>query len=592
MSTPRERTRDLYEELPGCARPPLISLPDPDDLESLERDLQGAKTHSLSFKTLRAVLNFLGFKKFQQSLTEDKLEGLLRRYDFRRINECAPALSATVNLADDPRGISPVERAATLLLAARQFYSEIRSGALVPDKHRGEVLEMGQYPNLFATSTIWEGRSRRPRIFKSTDTAHVIIAIGRQLYSLDLGELESGLSVGSLQEALRELVERAGNNPLHADEPSLGLLTCAKYETQRKAFRFLQKVGENRQTLQMLRHSVLTLCLDLDQMPESDGEAAHMAHSENLCNRWHHSSLQLVVFGNAKACAIFKFDACIDGNAMTRGAAEIQKRAARFPLQSQASPSVPVLPAATLLRCQIAPVHIRRAWKDVRSILDNQKATFEIRGVGRLFFKTCNVDPIPAFILALHLTFVHLTGKSARIAQMLTLSKYRCMGLTAAVVTTPEMKSFSQYMTGNEVRPDQAFALMLAAIDAQIEECRKARSHLPFSQLIPLFSYSLRGIRKIYGVVIVFTCWLIGIKWAAEVIVSHPSFFPEAPMLGRPGVRLPYVKYFGLHYRMLDDSIIVTMMPSLDWSIANAEVMSVLKKKLQDLKEMIGERKA
>jgi len=67
---------------------------------------------------------------------------------------------------------------------------------------------------------------------------------------------------------------------------------------------------------------------------------------------------------------------------------------------------------------------------------------------------------------------------------------------------------------------------------------------------------------------------------------SNPSH-AEAPMLGRPGVRLPYLKYFGLHYRIDDEDITITMMPSIDWSIPNAEFISILEKELNRLKEII-----
>jgi len=562
----------------------LIPLPDPDDLETLERDLTGFSRHSLSIKILHRVLGALGFKKFQQQLTEQSLEKLLRSCDLRRLGQCAPTISATVNLVDDPRDVSPLQRAATILLAARQLYAEIRSGTLLPDRFRDQALEMGQYPNLFATSIVWDGW--RPRVFKSTDTSHVTLAIGRRLYSLDIGALEADLPIEALQEVLEELVEHSRCTPLPADAPALGLLSCAKPATQRKAFRLLRKDGGSRKTLEALRHSLFTLCLDLDQQPATDAAAAHMAHSENLANRWHQASLQLVVFGNAKACAIFKFDACIDGNTMMRGAAEIQQRAARIPLHSGSDQPFSVAPAVTELPCRIGQSHLRRARRDVRAILDNQQATFEISNIGRRFFQTRNVDPVPAFMLALHMTVTHLTGQSARIEQQLALSKYRGMGLTTAVVTTPEMDRFTQYANGAEIENGKARALMQAAIDAQKQACRQARSHLPFSQLIPLFTCYLQGWQKIKVAAIVVACKLLGVKWYSDIIVSHPSIFPEASMLGRPGVRLPYLNFFGLHYRMMDDSITVTMMPSVDWDIPNSHFVRVLEERLRRLQDI------
>ena len=47
-------------------------------------------------------------------------------------------------------------------------------------------------------------------------------------------------------------------------------------------------------------------------------------------------------------------------------------------------------------------------------------------------------------------------------------------------------------------------------------------------------------------------------------------------MVGRPGVRLPYVRYFGLHYQMLDDRTRFTVMPGRSWTIPNAEFAAEL----------------
>jgi hypothetical protein len=80
-------------------------------------------------------------------------------------------------LDDDPRRLSWEDRAATLLFGAREFHDDIRSGALPPDMHRGQALEMGLYPNLFSTCLIVDGK--RSRIFKSRKTDHVVVAVAR-----------------------------------------------------------------------------------------------------------------------------------------------------------------------------------------------------------------------------------------------------------------------------------------------------------------------------------------------------------------------------------------------------------------------------
>ncbi len=60
--------------------------------------------------------------------------------------------------------------------------------------------------------------------------------------------------------------------------------------------------------------------------------------------------------------------------------------------------------------------------------------------------------------------------------------------------------------------------------------------------------------------------------------------------MGRPGIRLPYVKYFGLHYQILDDSVLLTFMPGMKWSIPNSELVAVLGESLELIRSIVTER--
>lgn len=90
-------------------------------------------------------------------------------------------------LEDDPRRLNWEDRAATLLFGAKEFHDDIRSGALPPDMHQGQALEMGQYPNLFSTRLIVDGK--KARIFKTKKTDHVAVAVVGRLHLLDVGRL-------------------------------------------------------------------------------------------------------------------------------------------------------------------------------------------------------------------------------------------------------------------------------------------------------------------------------------------------------------------------------------------------------------------
>ncbi|MEK7785154.1 MAG: choline/carnitine O-acyltransferase, partial [Chloroflexota bacterium] len=432
-----------------------------------------------------------------------------------------------------------------------------------------------------------------PRIFKSANFSQITVVVARRFYLLKIGDLGPETTIEQLEEALTGLVQAAQHNRLQADEPAPGILTCADHATQCKAFRQLQKIGINVESLSAIRHSLLTLCLDLDSNPASYAEAAYLAHSGNCANRWHHSSLQLVVFGNAKACAICSFSAYLDGNTMMRAAAEIQKRAAARPLSNGLSRNAACLTPAVELRWQISGDLIRRARQDLQTVLDNQQATFEIEGLGQSFFAAHAVEPIPAFVVALAMTTKQLTGRAVGIVQFLAASKYRCLGLAVASVSTPEVKRFVDYLDGDDAQHAQTAALLREAIISQERECRKVRQRLPLAEIIALFVLSKKGVSRLYVTLVVALAFallrLFGLYRPVEneVAVSHPVICPEAPVVGRPGARLPYQKYFGLHYQILEDRIIVTVMPSVRWMIPNVELIAVLSENLKRIQGIV-----
>jgi hypothetical protein len=584
-----ERTRDLYEKIAGYPEPPLVPLPESDDWEVLEGlDLRSSHAARL---VVRAAMLATGFDTFRKELPVT-IENLLRQCDLRGGYLRGPVVSATLALIDDPREQKPISRAATLLWAARGLYQEVASGRLRPDEWRGQALEMGQYPNLFSTSLIVEGKEAR--LFKSTDVAHVIVAVGGRFYRLDVGEPGSDTTVDQLDKALTDIVARALACDPVADDACIGVLTAADHTTQLEAFEEIQRDPANAAGLTSFRHSFVTLCLDLDHNPTSEADAALFTHSRNFANRWYRSSLQIVVFGNARACAICSFSAYLDGHTMMRAGSELQQRAANCPLVSRAKRGAGNLPPAVELSMNVRPALIRRAYQDLELILDHQQATFDMEGLGRDTFSAHNVDPVPAFVLGLQLATKRLLGRTASVAQFLSMSKYRCMDLVTANVTTPEAMSFVDYLDSDQVQSDRTMTLLGEAIDSQTRECRRVRRCIPMSDVVSLFQLSRKGAQQKYvNSVLVVTGLLLRLLGQfdparrREVVISHPEIYPEVTIVGRPGVRLPYVKYFGLHYQMLPGKTVVTLMPSVNWNVPNVELIAQLRAGLERIQSCL-----
>lgn len=572
-----ERTRDVYEHIAGYPKPPLVPLPEPEDLSSLER--MGITLTTAARAIVRAAMAISGFSSFRKKLSEN-LETLLRRTNLRGPGLFAPVISATLALADDPGRTDPADRAAALVFGVRDFHADVMAGRLAPDELRGQPLEMGQYPNLFSTSLIVE--RGRPRVFKSLETSQITVVAEGQVYLLDT----TGAGLADLRDALEAIAVRAGKDAAHGSL-SAGIFTSASHRFQIAAFRRWESIPRNAESLRALRESFLTVCLDLTGNPANYAEAARLAHSTNLQNRWQHSSLQLVVFGNGKACAICNFSAYLDGNTMMRGAAGISTRAAAQPANP---PGIRRPPPARKLEWVLQPEGVEQAWATVRPLLDDQQATFEITGFGRDLFQTNGVAPVPAFVLALQMAANRLTAETPHITQFLSMSRYRAMDLVTADVTTPEVLEF--------VRSGDDPSLLRAAIESQARECRKARRYLNLFEMFSLFVASGTPLEQRYRLAIGGAASILLRRLGfmkrskRDILISHPEIYPDIPVVGRPGIRLPYVKYFGLHYQILPDRIVVTLMPGKTWKVPNAELVDELKTALGRVAAAICRRKA
>lgn len=581
-----ERTRDVFEQIGSYAKSPMIPLPDFNDSATYQNE--GIKPGFFARSMIKTAMATSGFKSFYAQLP-NRLEDLLRQHNLRLPGLHSPVISATLVLKDDDRNLNPIQRAATLLMGARNLYDDLMGGRLEPDQYKGQPLEMGQYPNLFATSLIVEGK--KARVFKSKITSKILVIIGGKYYLLEVGNLGVDTTLPQIVESLRQLVTHSQKNKIKADATSPGIITCASNRTQLRAFHQLLKDEVNRNSYLALRHTFFTLCLDLDTYPSSDAEVMFVGHSKNYENRWFHSSLQLVVFGNARACAICNFTTYLDGNTMMRGAAELQQRAAACQLGIQTTNTPIVSNSAIELNWKIDQRFIQQAERDLKFISDAQQATFEINGIGKKFFKAHGIDSVPTFIIALQMTANQLVGKKVLIEQFLTLSKYRCMDLTTAIVTTDEMLRFIEYIAGRLIDTTSARDLLNEAINSQSRECRKVRRFLSLNIILNLFFRSEKLFLKFYASIII--CLVVVIlrvfgiyksRPPREIIVSHPEIYPEVPLVGRPGIRLPYVKYFGLHYQIFEEKIIITMMPGIKWKVSNAELIKSLQKNLERIK--------
>ncbi|HKX29250.1 MAG TPA: choline/carnitine O-acyltransferase, partial [Blastocatellia bacterium] len=592
---------EIYEDLPGCPKPPLVPFPAFDYLVSSEHS--GIQYKQVPRWLVKAWWTMTGFRSFYRRLPQ-QIERLLREREIHGpLNGLVNA--ATVALKDDPSNVTPADRATSLIFALYDLYEDVRSGNFEPDRYQGEVLEMGHYLNLFSTSFIVE--EGKPRLFKSTNASDLTVIIEGKYFSLRVGPPNPETSFKQLKQALADVIEEARKSPPNLSA-SPGPVTCAEGPTQLEIFSRLAEDPVNVESLMALRHSLATVCLDLDTFPASAAEAALIAQSGNCGNRWFHSSLQLVVFGNGLACLILHPGANLPGDTSIRAADEIQFRALKYRDDANEIPEPgPSLPPARELKWNIERDLLIRARADLEKVIDTQQSSFEIRGIGKTFFASHQISGVPVFIIALQMAIKRLTGRIDIIAQFLTMTKYRCMSFVTAAVTTKEVIDFVNYLDGRDFRQsdgpelERAFASLQRAVDSQIQECRRVRRYLPFQVAYDLFLMSNRKsksrFQRLRGVI---AGRIIGLAHRAglieltrmnrHVLASHPRTYSNLSILGRPGIRLPYIADFGIHYQLHDDKIITTIMPSLTWSFPNTALIAALEESLAQIQTLIKRR--
>ena len=583
-----QRSDDLYERLKGYPLPPWPAIADINNPQSFQK--LGIQPGSYRYLLTKLALRLTGFQSFYKNLP-DALEPVLRKKNMRLPGLYAPVISATIALQDDPLKADPIIRSASLIYAAYLFYSDLHSGKLEPDRYGNSIFEMGLYPNLFNTSIVIANRSAK--LFKTETNFRINVLIRRQFYILDLQHNATMLSYTKIVSALRALVIHTDKSVKKNNDLSIGLLTAANNRTQFKAFKHLYKDKKSRETVSLLSQSFLTLCLDMDSHPSSYADAAFYAHNTNHGNRWYHSATQFVVFGNGKCAIIFNFTAYLDGITMARAGYEFYKRALQVSDNNQNVKTTEKKYTFQKLEWKFPKKYLPLIMRDIRRISDNQQATFEITNFGSKDFVRYNFEPIPIFVIALYMTVKEYIERPESILQFASLAKYRCMSLLTIEVMTDEVKNFTDIAEDKNAKNDYKITLLREAIESQKVTIRKFRKEISLDKLFMYYVHSKKGIKRTFVIALSSFLSLLSGRLKLfgsqkrEILISHPSSIEEIPILGRPGIRLPYIKYFALHYQILQNKIVVTMMPSLGWQISNAEFVYLLSRKLEILHKII-----
>ncbi len=579
-----QRTTDLYERIPGYPSPPDIPIPDISSNSSY-REI-GIEPGSVKYKLVKGYFKVSGFYSFCEELTKDNsISTYLRKVHLRKVPFPQSSVAASMALHDRHLTDNPIDKAVSLILAARSYYVSLRKGEIEPETIKDTVLEMGQYANLFSTNLYYNGSTFS--WYKSVKTEFVTVLYRGSFYLVQMeGTDVSQTSMTKLRNALSDIIHNAGYSK--TAEFSVGLLSSASHKVQRI---YLNEMIKDKcyAGMEGLKHSFLTLCLDLNTHPDDYAETLYRIHNTNHQNRNFYSSCQLVVFGNAKAGMICHFSAYLDGNVMMKACSAISRMADKLLDQWNGKRDNSDRNAFRYRRVNFSDpgIDVSPLMNDVQSCMNNQKATFEISSFGRNKCIKYGCDPICVFGLALIKTAFDIEERFVTVKQLLTNAKFSCMGLVNMNLTTNEGKVFVRSLSNRKYSDAGRKRLLFRAIKCTKERMREARKGLDLADLYAIFTntkqrvgvYVLNKLFKLLCILIGDDEFLTG--KTTDIVISHPRIDDEVQLIGRPGTRLPYVGCFALHYQVYDDRTIITLMPGRNWKIPNEELIAGIEENLR-----------
>jgi len=513
---------------------------------------------------------------------------LLRTVNLRTPGLFAPIISATILLEESRQKVHWLDRATALVMAALEFKRDLFAGNVIQDTRHGKPLEMGQYPNLFGTMLVIQ--NKHVQFHKNPNAEAILVLVNGNLFRVPIRE-----DFHVMRHRLEQCVE-AGKRQAKAIASSPGWLTAASNAFQLRAWKHILANETHQRMFGLIRDTLFTVCLDTPINPDSPSEAARLVHLGNPGNRFYLAGTQLVIFPNGTAGVVLNFTAYIDGNPMSRFAQEIYHRSERLLRRISDLPKrteeMVSLFKPNPIELRISPKIIEKAQRQIQSVQDLQPHTIVLENIGRDNFGNLKQHAVPLFVLALMASVYELTGHIPVVEQFVSLAHYRCMGLTRQVVTTPECKAACKALSEKQLSAE-TWQVVLQAVHRQKQVVQVAQRYFPLTSLEALYFKQLGTGRKILFMWLFrlrrFLMALTGqrLRWPTDVLISHPRIFQAYTIIGRPGVRLPYVRQFGLHYQIHPRKTVLIFMPGMTWRYPNHLVAEKIEKYLRKLVDLV-----
>ncbi|KAM9809270.1 choline O-acetyltransferase [Syngnathus typhle] len=372
--------------------------------------------------------------------------------------------------------------AANLISGILEYKSLLDAGTLPVDYARGQLagtpLCMEQYYRMFSAYRL-PGRERDVLVVHDgsavPEAGHIIVACKNQFFVLDVVINSRRLNKQDLLSQLEKIIKMADDEDER--QPPIGLLTSDGRTEWAESHRELFRESTNRNSLDLMEHSLCLVCLDDDSKGElsDSARAMLMLHgggaAVNGANRWYDKSMQFVV-GADGCCGVVCEHSAFEGIVLVQFTEYLLQYMLGSPSKLVPAASVSELPAPRRLRWKCNPLmhkFLNSSADRLRRLVKNlDMKVHKFRHYGKEMIKLLNMSPDAFIQVALQLAYYRCHGRAVSTYESASIRRFKDGRVENIRSATPEALDFVRAMTdGNVSNCDAKMELLRTAISAQ-----------------------------------------------------------------------------------------------------------------------------
>ncbi|KAI7868608.1 acyltransferase ChoActase/COT/CPT [Spinellus fusiger] len=372
-------------------------------------------------------------------------------------------------------GVTDVQlsRAAGMVSGLLDYSNQVNAETIPPETSRSGVFCMHQLRNVFGTSRI--ARPRADTIITSCPATaqHITVMYKDQIFEVPVFKNGQTVSIKSIEEQLRRVVELVEAVPVEQHQLPVGVLTSEQRDTWGELRQSLESNPTNKATLKAIDTSLFTLCLDHYSSPlDLDKSHLNLAHGRSARNRWFDKSLQYIIENNGRAGVNGEHSPCD---------AVVPQRTSEYVIKKEPlHDHLPFtqLPEPTLLRWDISngtKEKIQTAQKNADLLIqDYDSVLLHYDAYGSDFMKKAKISPDGWLQMAYQVAYYRLYGHPCPTYESSSTRKF-LTGRTETVRScSVESVAFTKAWEDKDAKMTHKLEMMERAIASQTEYMKAA----------------------------------------------------------------------------------------------------------------------